>query len=145
MAAEKTKEKVVPPIPRIGSFVLGARPSSPLPPPDDRSDVPVWQAQRSGPVASGKFSRAGMQLVRRSARRRWQSVRCPRAGEEVAVKLEAVETRHPQLLYESRVYRSLAGAEGVPAVRWCGVEGDHNARSAVESARRVLTAHARHS
>jgi len=49
------------------------------------------------------------------------------AGEEVAVKLEAVETRHPQLLYESRVYRSLVGAEGVPVVRWCGVEGDHNA------------------
>ncbi|KAH8061552.1 protein kinase [Aureococcus anophagefferens] len=48
-------------------------------------------------------------------------------GEEVAVKLEAVETRHPQLLYESRVYRALAGSAGVPTVRWCGVEGDHNA------------------
>ncbi|KAK7231078.1 protein kinase [Aureococcus anophagefferens] len=28
-------------------------------------------------------------------------------GEEVAVKLEAVETRHPQLLYESRVHRGV--------------------------------------
>jgi serine/threonine protein kinase len=89
MAAEKTKEKVVPPIPRIGSFVLGAK------------------------IGSGSF---GEIFAGRNA-----------AGEEVAVKLEAVETRHPQLLYESRVYRSLAGAEGVPAVRWCGVEGDHNA------------------
>ncbi|KAL5106227.1 Casein kinase I isoform alpha [Taenia crassiceps] len=29
-------------------------------------------------------------------------------GEEVAVKLEKVSARHPQLLFESRVYRLLA-------------------------------------
>ena len=80
----------------------------------------------------GRSSRA---VTRPVARPVWLAWPAPparrarsRAGEEVSVKLEAVETRHPQLLYESRVYRSLAGAEGVPAVRWCGVEGDHNAR-----------------
>ncbi len=30
-------------------------------------------------------------------------------GEEVAIKLESVRARHPQLEYEARVYKSLAG------------------------------------
>jgi hypothetical protein len=30
-------------------------------------------------------------------------------GEDVAVKLESVRAKHPQLEYESRVYRVLAG------------------------------------
>jgi serine/threonine protein kinase len=30
-------------------------------------------------------------------------------GEEVAIKLESVKTRHPQLLYESKIYRILHG------------------------------------
>ena len=30
-------------------------------------------------------------------------------GEEVAIKLESVKTKHPQLIYESKIYKSLAG------------------------------------
>lgn len=30
-------------------------------------------------------------------------------GEEVAIKLESVKTKHPQLLYESKIYRILYG------------------------------------
>jgi casein kinase 1/casein kinase I family protein HRR25 len=47
-------------------------------------------------------------------------------GEEVAIKLESVKTKHPQLIYESKIYKLLAGAVGVPNVRWYGVEGDYN-------------------
>jgi len=47
-------------------------------------------------------------------------------GEEVAVKLEATRARHPQLLYESKVYRLLQGGVGIPHVRWFGQEKDYN-------------------
>ena len=41
-------------------------------------------------------------------------------GEEVAVKLEQQRAKHPQLLYESKVYRILAGGVGIPKIRWFG-------------------------
>jgi len=49
-------------------------------------------------------------------------------GEEVAIKLEPIKSRHPQLTYEYRLYRILysEAAEGVPRVRWFGHEGDYN-------------------
>ncbi|OAY82356.1 Casein kinase I isoform delta-like [Ananas comosus] len=47
-------------------------------------------------------------------------------NEEVAIKLENVKTKHPQLLYESKLYRILLGGTGIPNVRWFGVEGDYN-------------------
>ncbi|KAG6484996.1 hypothetical protein ZIOFF_053524 [Zingiber officinale] len=47
-------------------------------------------------------------------------------NEEVAIKLENVKTKHPQLLYESKLYRILQGGTGVPNVRWFGIEGDYN-------------------
>ncbi|KAG2398625.1 casein kinase 1-like protein 1 [Vigna umbellata] len=47
-------------------------------------------------------------------------------NEEVAVKLENVKTKHPQLLYESKLYRVLQGGTGIPDIRWFGVEGDYN-------------------
>ncbi|KAG2446529.1 hypothetical protein HYH02_008516 [Chlamydomonas schloesseri] len=47
-------------------------------------------------------------------------------GEEVAIKLESVKTRHAQLLYESKLYKILQGGVGIPNVRWYGVEGDYN-------------------
>lgn len=70
-----------------------------------------------------------------------------RTGEEVAIKLENLRSRHPQLLYEARIYRVLAGgckfhwschwssctfnpvtigAVGIPSVKWCGGEGEYN-------------------
>ncbi|KAH8585067.1 casein kinase I [Cryptosporidium sp. chipmunk genotype I] len=47
-------------------------------------------------------------------------------SEEVAIKLESVKSRHPQLLYESKLYKILAGGIGVPTVHWYGIEGDYN-------------------
>ena len=46
--------------------------------------------------------------------------------EEVAVKLEEIRTKHPQLRYESKLYRLLQGGAGFPALRWSGIEGDYN-------------------
>lgn len=45
-------------------------------------------------------------------------------GEEVAIKLESIQTRHPQLHYESKLYKILEGGVGIPRIKWFGVEGD---------------------
>lgn len=47
-------------------------------------------------------------------------------GEEVAIKLESMKARHPQLAYEYKVYRILSGGVGIPNVHWFGKEGDYN-------------------
>ncbi|KAG4176465.1 hypothetical protein ERO13_A11G247200v2 [Gossypium hirsutum] len=47
-------------------------------------------------------------------------------GEEVAIKMEPVKTKHPQLHYESKLYILLQGGTGIPYLKWFGVEGDHN-------------------
>ncbi|KAI7754379.1 hypothetical protein M8C21_025611 [Ambrosia artemisiifolia] len=58
--------------------------------------------------------------------------------EEVAVKLESVKTKHPQLHYEAKLYMLLQGGKmyltlvydntaGVPHLKWIGVEGEYNA------------------
>ena len=47
-------------------------------------------------------------------------------GEEVGIKLEEVRCRHPQLFYESKIYRYLQGGIGIPNIYWYGVEGDFN-------------------
>nr|CAB3485125.1 unnamed protein product [Digitaria exilis] len=47
-------------------------------------------------------------------------------GEEVAVKLESVKSRHPQLHYESKLYMLLQGGTGIPHLKWFGVEGEYN-------------------
>ncbi|CAA9997768.1 unnamed protein product, partial [Nesidiocoris tenuis] len=47
-------------------------------------------------------------------------------GEEVAVKLEPIRARHPQLLYESKLYKVLQGGIGIPTVRWFGQEREFN-------------------
>ncbi|VVT48448.1 uncharacterized protein SAPINGB_P001784 [Magnusiomyces paraingens] len=49
------------------------------------------------------------------------------SGEEVAIKLESIRARHPQLEYEARVYKALVGGVGIPFVRWYGSECDYNA------------------
>ncbi|CAN1279313.1 Casein kinase 1-like protein 11 [Linum perenne] len=54
------------------------------------------------------------------------------SGEEVAVKLESVKTKHPQLHYESKLYMLLQGGiffyceAGIPHLKWFGVEGEYN-------------------
>ncbi|GKV35740.1 hypothetical protein SLEP1_g43963 [Rubroshorea leprosula] len=47
-------------------------------------------------------------------------------NEVVAIKLENVKTKHPQLLYESKLYKMLQGGTGIPNVKWFGIEGDYN-------------------
>ena len=47
-------------------------------------------------------------------------------GEEVAIKLESIKSKHPQLLYESKLYKILGGGVGIPTVRSFTVEGDYN-------------------
>ncbi|CAN4100085.1 unnamed protein product [Withania somnifera] len=47
-------------------------------------------------------------------------------NEEVAIKLENVKTKHPQLLYEAKLYKILQGGTGVPSLKWFGAEGDYN-------------------
>lgn len=47
-------------------------------------------------------------------------------GEEVAIKLEPLRSKHPQLLRETKIYRSLHGIVGIPLVKWYGTEGDYN-------------------
>jgi serine/threonine protein kinase len=50
-----------------------------------------------------------------------------KTNEEVAVKLESVKTKFPQLLYESKLYRILQGGVGIPNIHLFGIEGDFNA------------------
>lgn len=47
-------------------------------------------------------------------------------GEEVAVKLESTKARHPQLLYESKLYKILQGGVGIPHIRMSGTEREYN-------------------
>uniref|UniRef100_A0A8C7HNG7 non-specific serine/threonine protein kinase n=1 Tax=Oncorhynchus kisutch TaxID=8019 RepID=A0A8C7HNG7_ONCKI len=47
-------------------------------------------------------------------------------GEEVAIKLECVKTKHPQLHIESKIYKMMQGGVGIPTIKWCGAEGDYN-------------------
>jgi casein kinase 1 len=46
--------------------------------------------------------------------------------EDVAVKLESMNTRPPQLHTEAKIYKILSGGVGIPALSWFGVEGDYN-------------------
>eukprot|EP00357_Protocruzia_adherens_P034385 CAMPEP_0115005630 /NCGR_PEP_ID=MMETSP0216-20121206/19995_1 /TAXON_ID=223996 /ORGANISM="Protocruzia adherens, Strain Boccale" /LENGTH=330 /DNA_ID=CAMNT_0002372011 /DNA_START=61 /DNA_END=1053 /DNA_ORIENTATION=- len=47
-------------------------------------------------------------------------------NEEVAIKLESIKSKHPQLLFESKLYRILQGGIGIPNLHWYGLEGDYN-------------------
>ena len=47
-------------------------------------------------------------------------------GEEVGIKMESLRTKHPQLSYESKLYRILQGGTGIPNIRWFGQTGDYS-------------------
>eukprot|EP01133_Synstelium_polycarpum_P015914 gene15914-18918_t len=47
-------------------------------------------------------------------------------NEEVAIKLEPAKAAHPQLLFESKLYKIFAGGIGIPSVKWFGFDGDYN-------------------
>eukprot|EP00043_Microstomoeca_roanoka_P007262 m.69986 g.69986 ORF g.69986 m.69986 type:complete len:331 (-) comp13757_c2_seq2:200-1192(-) len=46
------------------------------------------------------------------------------SGKNVAVKVEPLKARYPQLYYEAKLYKILAGGVGIPTVKWHGREGD---------------------
>ncbi|KAA3477058.1 casein kinase I-like [Gossypium australe] len=46
--------------------------------------------------------------------------------EIVAVKIENSRTKHPQLLYEAKLYNILQGGSGIPSIKWSGVDGEEN-------------------
>jgi casein kinase 1 len=46
--------------------------------------------------------------------------------EEVAIKLEPIKTKHPQLFYESKLYMALQSGIGIPKIHWCGSQGNYN-------------------
>lgn len=46
--------------------------------------------------------------------------------EIVAVKIENSKTKHPQLLYEAKLYNILQGGSGIPGIKWSGMDGDDN-------------------
>mmetsp|Transcript_36241 Transcript_36241/g.79105 ORF Transcript_36241/g.79105 Transcript_36241/m.79105 type:complete len:369 (+) Transcript_36241:44-1150(+) len=46
-------------------------------------------------------------------------------GEEVAIKMEPIGAKHPQLLMEARIYKTMADGAGIPKVHWCGADRDH--------------------
>ena len=48
------------------------------------------------------------------------------SNEDIAIKLEKVSSRHPQLIYESKLIKLLQGGPGIPAVHWSGTEGNYN-------------------
>ncbi|KAF1871535.1 hypothetical protein Lal_00020329 [Lupinus albus] len=47
-------------------------------------------------------------------------------SEIVAIKMESKKTKHPQLLYEAKLYNFLQGETGIPSMKWCGTDGDNN-------------------
>ncbi|GAU11693.1 hypothetical protein TSUD_74430 [Trifolium subterraneum] len=46
--------------------------------------------------------------------------------EIVAIKIENTKTKHPQLLYEAKLYNILQGGSGIPSIKWFGVDGEDN-------------------
>ncbi|KAA6381023.1 MAG: putative Casein kinase I [Streblomastix strix] len=46
--------------------------------------------------------------------------------EEYAIKLEPLNARIPQLMYESKLYKHFAGGSGIPSVKWSGIEGSYS-------------------
>lgn len=43
------------------------------------------------------------------------------------MKLEPSNTKHPQLMYETKLYKIFAGGSGIPHVHHFGLEGEYNA------------------
>lgn len=46
------------------------------------------------------------------------------SAEDVAIKLEPLRSRHPQLLYEAKIYKLLGGQPGIPGIYWWGHESE---------------------
>ena len=48
-----------------------------------------------------------------------------KSNAEVAVKLEPLKTKFPQLYYEAKLYKLFDGAVGIPKMYYYGQEGDY--------------------
>jgi casein kinase 1 alpha len=46
-------------------------------------------------------------------------------GKEVAIKMEPISARHPQLAMEAKVYKLFLGSQGLPSIKYFGQEGEH--------------------
>ncbi|KAI1717186.1 protein kinase domain-containing protein [Ditylenchus destructor] len=46
--------------------------------------------------------------------------------EEVAVKMEPVDARLPQIIYENKIYSSLRNGVGIPRIIYCGTQQQYN-------------------
>lgn len=57
----------------------------------------------------------------------FEGLSASRTPHTVAIKLERLDTRHPQLDDEARVLQRLHGQLGVPRVHWWGNEGEYTA------------------
>lgn len=49
------------------------------------------------------------------------------SGEEVAIKLESINVKHPRLQCEAQMYEALAGSVGIPSLHWYGTGSSHHA------------------
>ena len=47
-------------------------------------------------------------------------------NQEVAIKLEHIHAKHPQLFFECKLYMALQGGIGIPKFHWVGGQGDYN-------------------
>ncbi len=47
-------------------------------------------------------------------------------NEEIAIKLEPIKVKHPQLINESKIYISLQNGIGIPEIYCCGTQGNYN-------------------
>lgn len=50
----------------------------------------------------------------------------PKSTVALAAKVEPRDCQYPQIGYETRVYRELGGAPGVPSIVWAGTDAGHN-------------------
>jgi casein kinase I family protein HRR25 len=51
-----------------------------------------------------------------------------KSGEVVAIKMEDIKSRFPQVLYESRLYRSVSNNIGWPIIHYSGITSGYNGR-----------------
>ena len=82
------------------------------------TNYPISSAARQQMVVQGKY-----RLLRKIGSGSFGDIYLGinvHTGGEVAIKLESVNARHPQLSYESKIYRILMGAPGIPHVRYFG-------------------------
>ena len=49
-----------------------------------------------------------------------------KSNTSVAIKLEPIKAKHPQLFSEAKLYDALQNGVGIPELYWCGTQGNYN-------------------